>query len=395
MFGSAGGGIRLFNFRGVPVTISVLGLFFIAWIWVFPYISINQIPLGLGIGIGVMVSIIVHELSHAAVGMAFGARVIAIQLNILGGATYFASKPKSYLKDAIISLAGPISNLVLWKILDIIVSVSRTPFGFGNARPSEIIQILAYVSSLNLLLGIFNALPGFPLDGGQAVHSFVMWLTRRDKFAAGLTMVSGLLVAGFIAVRFLIPDLVNSFSNAGGLGNYGLGGIGTIFVIYIVAWIAISSIQVFQQVNAPAKIAPTPRQVAEQQQLKSEERAKTHPGHGFFEQGRSQLMAREYEQAIAAFTQAMQLEPREISYQDYRAYTFAQMGDYGHAIADYNDLLQKNPNRADFFAARAAAFKALGNYPAARYDVEQALKINPTENQAMQLRYELDKIMQS
>lgn len=80
-----------------------------------------------------------------------------------------------------------------------------------------------------------------------------------------------------------------------------------------------------------------------------------------------------------------------MSYLDYRAYAFAQMGNYGQAITDYNELLEKNPNRADFFAARANAYKSLGNFDAARYDVEKALSINPMEGQAMQLQGELNK----
>lgn len=379
-----GGSIRLFNFRGVPVTISIFGLLLIVLFWVLPtasnqsyaQVGANSLLIGVGIGVGLVISIIIHELSHAITGMLFKARVTAIELNVLGGATYFDSKPKSYYLDALLSLAGPASNFVLWFVLKLAYQGIENSVRQGSGS-IELYIILGQLSFINLFLGIFNALPGFPLDGGQAVHSFVMGITRNSRFSAGLTMVTGLSVVAYLGYNALRG------------GNF--GGVGTFFILYILFWIGSSSVALWQQAGKPVKIPPTPRQQAERQQKESEDRAKSHPGQIPFQQGRDQLLSRDYTGAINSFNQAIQLEPREMSYLDYRAYAFAQMGNYGQAITDYNELLEKNPNRADFFAARANAYKSLGNFEAARYDVEKALSINPMEGQAMQLQSELNK----
>jgi tetratricopeptide (TPR) repeat protein len=379
-----GGSIRLFSFRGVPVSISFFGLILITLFWVLPTATnpqfqeqgINGGIVGLGIGVGLIISIIIHELSHAILGMLFGARVISIQLDILGGATYFASKPTSYLQDALLSLAGPASNFVLWEVFKLIFKNMESSLTRDSAL--ELPLILLYLSSINLFLGIFNALPGYPMDGGQAVHQFVMGITRNPKFAATLTLITSLGVVAYLAYSTLI--LHQDFS-----------GVGMYFILYILIWISVSSINLYNNATRPSQPRPTPRQVVEQQEKASAQRAQTHPGHTAYEQGRSQLLSRDFEGAVASFSQAIEMEPREMSYLDYRAYTYAQMGNYGQAITDYNELLEKNPQRADFWSARAQAYKNLGNYDAAQYDVEQALKINPLENQALELQRELSR----
>lgn len=387
MFGGGGASIRLFNFRGVPVTISLFGLLLIGLFWVLPTVSssylqqigANSLLIGVGLGVGLIVSIIIHELSHAIIGMIFGAKVISIQLDILGGATYFASKPISYFKDALLSLAGPASNFALWKICDI--AGNSLAKSAGRSGSIELPYILLDLGFINLFLGIFNALPAYPLDGGQAVNAFVMGMTRNPKFAARVTLFTSLPTAAFIVFDNLV--------NRGSLGS----SFGIFFILYIAFWIVSSSLSLYNQTAAPAKMRPTPRQQAERQRQDSEQRARSHPGQTFYEQGRTDLLAREYDAAVNNFSQAMQLEPKEMSYLDYRAYAYSQMGNYGQAIADYTELIDKNPKRADFYAARAQAYKAIGNLEAARWDVEQALNISPMENQALQLKAELNRLV--
>lgn len=80
-----------------------------------------------------------------------------------------------------------------------------------------------------------------------------------------------------------------------------------------------------------------------------------------------------------------------MEYIDYRAYTDAQMDALDSALADYNLLLQKQSKRADYYTSRAQIYKQMGNREAALLDVEQALKLNPVENQALQLKAELNR----
>lgn len=383
MFGSSGAGLRLFNVRGIPVDLDATALLLIAF-YAFSIGSSAGLVVGLVVAIGIVVSILIHELAHALVGSLVGAKVAGIRLHVLGGATFFASKPPSYFKDMLISIAGPASNFVLWQVCQLAANTLFDGFiGQGSTGGlREIISILLALSYVNLFLGLFNALPGFPLDGGQAVHSLLMWLTRREKLAAGVVMVLGCLSA---------VGIIFYYTNGFQFGRNSLS-IGLIFALYIAYWIASSSIALYKQAQSPVKPTITPRQQAEIQQQQLAQRAKSHPGHAAFEQGRAFLLSREYGSAVESFNQALQFEPDEIDYLDYRAYTYGQMNDYASALRDFSQLIQKAPHRADFYTARALIYKNIGNLDAARADVEYALQINPAETYALQLRQELARV---
>jgi tetratricopeptide (TPR) repeat protein len=332
--------------------------------------------IGGGMLVGLLLSILIHELAHAIVGMSLGATVVGIRLDFFGGATYFSHRPPSYLKDILISLAGPASNLMLWGVCNLLSQDALTQSITGSS--SEFKIIFYYLSAVNLFLGVFNALPCYPMDGGQALYAFALGLTKNQRFAAGLLLVSGILIMADILFDAYSP-----------IGRITIGGI---FTIYIAAWILYSSVVLFSQSNSRFRVRLTPRQQVERQKEQAEKRAKTHAGYTFFEQGQAHLLAKDYGQAITSFTQAIQLEPKEMSYLDYRAYTYVQMGNYAAALADYNLLLEKQPKRADFFTARAQVFKKLNNIPAAKFDVEQALRLNSMDLQANTLKNELDHL---
>jgi tetratricopeptide (TPR) repeat protein len=273
-------------------------------------------------------------------------------------------------------LAGPASNLILWKVCDLLSQDALTQAVTGTS--SEFKIIFYYLGTVNLFLGVFNALPCYPLDGGQAMYAFALGLTKNQRFAAGLALVFSILI---------IADIL--FDPYSPIGRITIGGI---FTICLAAWVLYSSVVLFNQSYSRFRVRLTPRQQVERQKEQSEKRAKTHAGHIFFEQGQAHLLAKDYGQALASFSQAIQLEPKEMSYLDYRAYTYVQIGNYADALADYNFLLEKQPKRAEFFTARAQVFKKLNNIPAAKFDVEQALRLNSLDLQANTLKNELDRL---
>ncbi len=202
MFGG-GGAFRIMRIRGVNVEMDVTALLLIAFFTFplatrdFPYLY-HEWGSGLiwlaAIVIGVMIvgSILAHELSHALVGMALGAQVTGIRLFIFGGATYFSRKSMSEGKDFLISIAGPLSNLALGGIFYVLEQI--TP-----AR--EVVHVVSgYLVWVNIGLGIFNLLPGFPMDGGQALRSAVIVLTKRESLAALVVAISGCIVGGLLAL---------------------------------------------------------------------------------------------------------------------------------------------------------------------------------------------------
>jgi Zn-dependent protease len=224
MFG--GSVFRLFRWRGVDVYMDITALLIIG-IYVIQLGSggrgTDGLVIAVSVGLLVIGSILVHELSHAAVGMWLGAKVERIQLSVLGGVCVFSSKVTSNWRDFLISVAGPAANFALFFIF----TFSANPDSGGIWYP-----ISYYVAQINLLLGIFNILPGYPLDGGQALRSLVIMITKREVWAAWAVAISGCGVGAFL----------------GYLGITGLqsGGGFSIFYIFIAIWIIMGSIGQFQ-----------------------------------------------------------------------------------------------------------------------------------------------------
>lgn len=378
MFGG-GPNFHIFNFRGIPVSITLFGLLIIGF-YTFSMSGLalasgSALVIGLGIGVGIMLSILLHEMAHALAGTLLGATVSGIQLNLLGGVTYFSYRPPSYIKDIIISLAGPATNFALWKLFELggqafTISPSSGSANILNFQSNYQWMLIFYVlSSVNFFLAVFNALPCYPLDGGQAAFAFISKLTGNPKFAAGLVLLTSWGLIAYIL-----------FSGA-------FGGIG-ILTIFLAVWIAMSSYQLFQQVSGwhrPVRMS-TPAEQAKKDQAAKERHSKAHKGWQSFEKGRAFLVTKDYQQAIDAFSKALEVEPKESLYWDFRAYTFAEMGLYAQSLADYNELLKKETKRADYFVSRAKVQQKLGNIPAAMADVTEALKINSADGQALELK---------
>lgn len=391
--------IRLFTIKNIPVEISLYGLIFMAII-VLPLTGSSLgggnwiLPVGLLLGI--FLSILIHELAHALVGKAFGATVTGVQLNMLGGVTFFAQKPPSYFKDIVISLAGPLSNFILWKGFEATGQLLSGAFssrlgvdaGLNLGAVSVTMQlgmVFWVLSQYNLVLAVLNALPAYPLDGGQTVYALVNWITRNDKFAAGLVLATSCLV--------VFDLLFNGYSPISGItGGLMLGG--GLFTLCIAVWILISAFSLYNHATTLITFKPTTREVAEKRQAEDAKRAKTKKGYADFLKGKELMLAKNYNDAIGHLNLAVAADPQELDYIDYRAYTYADMGNYEAALQDYNVLVSKAPpfRLVDWLTQRAEVFIKLGNLDYARRDVVYALSINSAHYHAMKIKSDLEKL---
>jgi Zn-dependent protease len=119
-------------------------------------------------------SVLVHELSHAVLARRYGMRVGGITLFIFGGATELEDEPASARDEALIAASGPAASLAIGVLLTAAAAI---------VTQAQIGALLAVIGMLNLLLGAFNLVPGFPLDGGRLLRA-VIWRVRGDRFAA-------------------------------------------------------------------------------------------------------------------------------------------------------------------------------------------------------------------
>ncbi len=117
------------------------------------------------------VSVLLHELGHSLVARLFGIPVDDIVLMIFGGISKIRRNPKTPTQEFWIVLAGPLVNILLWAMLMLLASSVR---GW-----EQMYALLTYLAYINLILGIFNLIPGYPLDGGKALLA-IIWAANHD-----------------------------------------------------------------------------------------------------------------------------------------------------------------------------------------------------------------------
>ncbi|MGC9359908.1 MAG: M50 family metallopeptidase [Anaerolineae bacterium] len=118
------------------------------------------------------VSVILHELGHSVVARHQGVPVKDITLYIFGGVAQISEEPRSAKNEVFMALAGPAVSLTLGVVLVIVWLATQ-----GVVEPVSAMAM--YVGLSNLSLGLFNLIPGFPLDGGRVLRA-VLWAARDD-----------------------------------------------------------------------------------------------------------------------------------------------------------------------------------------------------------------------
>ncbi|MGZ8755246.1 MAG: site-2 protease family protein [Acidimicrobiia bacterium] len=141
-------------------------------------------------------SVLVHELSHSVVAVRRGIRVRRIRLFVFGGVSEIESEAANPQDEFAITIAGPGSSFVLGGLFLGLAALVGDRSAFD--------QLFARLGSVNLLLGGFNLLPGFPLDGGRVLRSIVWRTTGNYRRATQIAGNGGRVVAGvMIAIGVL------------------------------------------------------------------------------------------------------------------------------------------------------------------------------------------------
>jgi Zn-dependent protease len=176
-------------------------------------------------------SVLVHELSHSLVAKARGMHVYDITLFIFGGVSNIGDDLHSARDEFVVSVVGPLPSFGLaatfWAIGHSVNAPSPLDLLFGTSlrvlrgmTPST--ALLAYAASINLLLGAFNLLPAFPLDGGRVFRSILWGVTRRYARATAIASIVGqafgVLMIGVGVARIAFGDVL------GGLWTMFIGG---------------------------------------------------------------------------------------------------------------------------------------------------------------------------
>lgn len=158
---------------------------------------------GLVVALGLFLSVLVHELAHSLYALRRGGQVRDITLLMIGGVSQITEPPHGARAEAVMALAGPATSLVLGFAFWLLFR------GFAGTAFSNLDFTLAQLASLNVVLGIFNLLPAFPMDGGRILRSLLvgrMGLLRATRLAAGAGKLFAVLfgIVGFLTANILL-----------------------------------------------------------------------------------------------------------------------------------------------------------------------------------------------
>jgi Zn-dependent protease len=246
------GSVRIARILGVDIEIDYSWIvIFLLVLWslsagYFPY----QYPdysraaywtVGLAATLLFFASVLIHELSHAAVANHLGEDVRKITLFIFGGMAHLGGEPKKASVEFKVAAAGPLTSIALgalfWIVHETLPMLPDYPLWEAMFR---------YLAFINVALAVFNLLPGYPLDGGRLLRAFLWWRTGNMRAATerasdwGQGIAYGLIGLGVLQIF------------AGGL----VGGLWLIFIGLFLRSAAVASYQglLIQQTLGGARV---------------------------------------------------------------------------------------------------------------------------------------------
>lgn len=196
------GSFQIASFRGIPIRIHftlllVLPLLALMFGRAFRMqAELAEVPAerlsgpptlwGLAVAVGLFLAVLIHELAHVLYALRTGGKVRSVTLMMVGGVSELSEAPKRPRDEALMALVGPLTSIGIAVLLygGLVLVRGSNSFNLQFA--------LFYLGLLNLILGVFNLLPAFPLDGGRIVRALLsarMGPVRGTRAAANLGKV--------------------------------------------------------------------------------------------------------------------------------------------------------------------------------------------------------------
>lgn len=207
------GSIRLFDVFGISIKIHITFLllpFFLGYMYTIQY-GIAQGIRAVFLILFVFFFVVCHELSHSIQAKKYGVTVRDITLLPIGGVASMESIPDKPSQELAISIAGPLFNFILAVLFYFPARYFLGPevlFPAFHLSLESWAQTFASLYWVNLILGIFNLLPAFPMDGGRILRAVLakkMEYRKATRIAVGFGHIFALL---FFFVGLLLPHLL-------------------------------------------------------------------------------------------------------------------------------------------------------------------------------------------
>jgi Zn-dependent protease/CBS domain-containing protein len=224
------GGFRMGRIFGIDIRID--------WSWLFIFVLVtwnlatvfDQVHTDWGAGLTwstavvaallFFASVLAHELAHSLVARAQGVPVRSITLFLFGGVSSIERDPSSARNEFVMAFVGPLTSIVIGIVLLLIASAGAGAVTASITDPTQTIAalnplttLLMWLGSVNVFVGLFNLIPGFPLDGGRVVRSILWavtdnlrnatrWASALGQFIAWLMIIAGIAMVFGVQIPF-------------------------------------------------------------------------------------------------------------------------------------------------------------------------------------------------
>ena len=198
--------LKIARISGIDVYLHFTFLLLILWIglayWQMEG-TVDAVLAGVGFIVALFACVVLHELGHALAARRFGIRTRSIVLLPIGGIASIERTPEDPHQEILIALAGPAVSFGIAGILWLVLSAAGGITAVDSLSLSES-GFLQRLMLVNLLLGAFNLLPAFPMDGGRvfrALLSLRLGPVRATRIAALVAQAAAVLLA-LIGLRY-------------------------------------------------------------------------------------------------------------------------------------------------------------------------------------------------
>ncbi|MDY6872967.1 MAG: site-2 protease family protein [Chloroflexota bacterium] len=189
-------GIKVARLFGITIRVDwswLLILLLVSWNLTITFTQVHPtwsatfaVLIGVGAALLFFLSVLLHELAHSLVAQAQGIPVDSITLFLFGGVSNIREEPKSPGNEFWMAILGPLTSLAIGFGLLLIAGSGLQLDSLQNGQLTTLLSDLSafqtlalWLGSTNVLLGFFNLIPGYPLDGGRVLRS-IIWAITKD-----------------------------------------------------------------------------------------------------------------------------------------------------------------------------------------------------------------------
>ncbi len=245
---------RLFKVIGIPLKVHIswfliLGL--LSWTFAegvfgkrFPDLPrLQRWAMGVSGAVLLFASVLIHELAHSLVAIKSGMKVGGITLFVFGGVSEIAEEPSNPRTELLMAAVGPAMSLVL-ALLFVGFAIGAGAAGFGG----PVRALLGQIAYVNVILALFNLVPGFPLDGGRILRA-LLWMKLKNLRVA--TRAASYVGSGF-GMAMIVVGIFFLFLPEGA------GVIGGVWIMLIGMFLRNAAEQGYRQLEVRELIQGTP-----------------------------------------------------------------------------------------------------------------------------------------